>query len=71
MYLLQEDGPRQEELKVLKDPEVFLWIILDEGKSKLLLDPEILFDALVNFNFGGRSSFGWFPNLEEEEWKGR
>ena len=26
--LLQEDGPRQEELKVLKDPKVFMLVVL-------------------------------------------
>ena len=45
--LLQEDGPRKEELKVLKDPEVFLKIILDEGKSRGFLDPKI---SLVKSN---------------------
>ena len=41
--LLQEDVPRQEELKVLNDPKVFLWMIFDEGKSRVLFDPKILF----------------------------
>ena len=39
--LLQEDAARQEELKGLKDPKVFLWIILDEGKSRVLLNAKI------------------------------
>ena len=33
--------PRQEELKGFKDPEVFLWMILDEGKNRVLLDHEV------------------------------
>ena len=39
--LLQEDVPMQEELKVLKDSKFFLWIILDKGKSRGLMDPNI------------------------------
>ena len=38
---LHEDVPRQEELKVLKDSKIFLWMIFDEGKSRVLLDPKI------------------------------
>ena len=38
---LQEDGPRQEELKRLKDPKVFLKMILDEGTHRVLLDSNI------------------------------
>ena len=30
---LQEDVPRQGQLKGLKDPKAFLWMILDEGTS--------------------------------------
>ena len=45
--LLQEDGPRQEELKVLKDPAFFLKMILNEGKSRILLDPNT---SLVKLN---------------------
>ena len=41
MDLLQEDVSRHEEIKFLKDPEVFLWMIFDEGKSRVLLDPNI------------------------------
>ena len=43
--LLQEDGSREEELKVLKNPKVFLKIILDDGKSRGFPHPEI---SLVN-----------------------
>ena len=39
--LLQEDAPRQEELKVSYDPKVLLNIILDEGESRVLLHPKI------------------------------
>ena len=39
--LLKEDVPKQEELKVLKDPKVFFWIIFDEEKSRVLLDSKI------------------------------
>ena len=38
---LQEDGLRQEELIVLNNPEGFLWMILDKGKSIVLLDPKV------------------------------
>ena len=52
MDLLQEDGPRQEELKFLKDPKVFLKIILDEGKSRVLLNPNM---SLVKLDDEGSS----------------
>ena len=29
LFLLQKDRPSQEELKVLKDLKVFLWMVLD------------------------------------------
>ena len=31
----------QEELKVLNDPNIFVWKILDEGKSRVLLNPNV------------------------------
>jgi len=39
LELLQEDVTRQKELKVLKDSKVFLWINLDEGKSRFCWIP--------------------------------
>ena len=41
LNLLQKDVPRQEEPKVLKDPKVFLKMILHEGKSRGLLNPNV------------------------------
>ena len=43
--LIQEDGPREEEPKGFDDPKVFLMIVLEEGKSSILLNPKI---SLVN-----------------------
>ena len=45
--LLQEGGPRKEELKDLKNPKVLWNMILDKGKSRILLDPNI---SLVKLN---------------------
>ena len=53
--LLQEDVPRQEELKVLKDLKVFLMMIFDESKSRVLLDPKI---SLVRSD-DGKSALEW------------
>ena len=39
--LLQDGAPRKEELKGLKDPKVFSWTILDEGKFRVLLNPKV------------------------------
>ena len=75
--LLQEILPRQEELKFLKDPKAFLWMIFDEGKSRVLLDSKISLLRLddeesslkryeqceCDLNLGRRSSFGC-SNLE-------
>ena len=36
---LQEDGPSKEELKFLKDPKVFLKMILDEVVSSVFWIP--------------------------------
>ena len=51
--------------------EVFLLTILWEEKIKALLGPKIFFNDLGNPNLGGGSSFGWFTNSEEEQWRGR
>ena len=74
--------PTQEELKILKDPEVFSWMIFDEGKSRVLLDTKISLVRLDdegsslkrcerwtgNLNLGGMSSFGWWiSTLESQE----
>ena len=109
LELLQEDVPRQEKPKVLKGPEVFSWMVFDEGKFRVLLEPKISlarlddeesslkrcewwlghWQEMLSFFFnvsrgfegrmifegfedrmifeGGKSSFGWFPNLEEQE----
>ena len=38
---LQEDRTSQEGLNVLEDSKLFLWILLDEGKPRVLLNPKI------------------------------
>ena len=45
----------------MKDAEVFLWMILDEGKSRVLLDPNVSFVKLDD----EESSLKWF-----ESWLG-
>ena len=44
----------------MKDSEVFLWIILDEGKSRVLLNPKI---SLLKLD-DGESSFKWCEWVE-------
>ena len=53
--LLQEDTQRQEELKVLNDPKFLLWMILDDGKSRVLFNPKISSLKLDN----EKSSLKW------------
>ena len=55
MDLTQEDGPRQEELKGFDDPKVFLKIVLDERKSRVLLNTNV---SLVNAD-DEEQSFKW------------
>ena len=49
--------------------EVFFLDISWEEKSKVLLGPEIFFNDSGDLNLVSGSSFRWFPNSEEEEWK--
>ena len=50
--------------------EVLLLMISQEEKSKVLMDPDIFFNDLGDFDSGGGSYFGWFSKSKEEECTG-
>ena len=54
LRILQEVGPRQEELKGFDDPDDFLKIVSDEDKPRVLLNPNIFLmnsdDEELSFN---------------------
>ena len=51
-----------EDEEVKLDEEEVNWLDSFFGEGK---------ESLGNINSGGKCSFEWFPNSEEEEWAGR